>query len=362
MTIELFRPSVPPLDAFIGYLKSIDNNKIYSNFGPIQHLFKERLARHFKVEVNQIELFSSGTMSLVAALQTLKKSKRPYCLLPSWTFTATAQAAVAAGMTPIFIDVDVDSMQLTSKIINKLPHEILDQVSVVLMVAPYGAPLDTSGLQNDCLKYGFDILCDCAAGFESVKAVEFHTVISLHATKTFGIGEGGLLLSPSSEFVAETKAYSNFGFRDSRQSKQLGVNAKLSEFHAAVGLAALDLWDSTRSTYYLKAQKYLELSKNKSWYLQKGWGSDWVSSTCVIKFQSIEHKFKAIQNLAKYHIQTRDWWNQGCHLEPVFKEYKYYDFYQNTLNLTNTTLGIPFYRDIDEDKINQLFIALNHDI
>jgi len=361
MGVDLFKPSVPLLESFLDYLKGIDQAKMYSNFGPVHYRFKERLAIHFKTHISRLELFSSGTMALVAAMQNLKKKDRPYCLLPSWTFTATAQSVVAAGLTPIFLDVELDSMQLTSAVVRKVPEHILEQVSVVLVVSPFGAPLELLGFEVDCSKYGFDILCDCAAGFESFKKVDFHTMISLHATKTFGIGEGGLLLSPSEDLIANARGYINFGFHGSRQSSQLGVNGKLSEFHAAIGLAALDLWESSKNSYYQKAKKYLEFSLGKDWCFQNGWGEDWVSSTCVIRFNTAQQKLKAIKKLTNLKIQTRDWWNQGCHLEPIFKEHQFLNFDKNTHFLAQTTLGIPFYREISEIDINQIFLALNDD-
>ena len=155
MPIDLFKPSVPELPTYLKYLAMIDQNCMYSNFGPMHQLFKEGLAQHFDVSPAELELFSSGTMALVAALEGLKKKDRPYCILPSWTFVASAQSVIAAGLTPIFVDVDLDSMQLSSNIIKALPSEILMQASVVLVVSPYGAPLELGGFESIAIQFGF---------------------------------------------------------------------------------------------------------------------------------------------------------------------------------------------------------------
>ena len=348
MTIDLFKPSVPPLSGYQSYLELIDRNRMYSNFGPVHHLFKDRLANHFEIPSYFIELFSSGTMALVAALQALKKENRPYCVLPSWTFVATTQAVVAAGLTPIFVDVDLESMQLTSDFIEAIPASILEQSSVALVVSPFGAPLNLDGLKELSERFGFEVLCDCAAGFESIKPNEFHNIISLHATKTFGIGEGGLLISSNLDIVKKARAYSNFGFMGSRHSTAIGVNGKLSEFHCAVGLGALDLWAGSRKAYYAKADLY---SRQVSEFclLQDGWGKRWISSTCVVKFVDAKQKIKVQAALSEKNIPSRDWWNQGCHLESIFKEVQFLNNVGNTEMLAKTTLGIPFYRDITED-------------
>jgi dTDP-4-amino-4,6-dideoxygalactose transaminase len=355
MPVELFKPSVPPLASYLKYLEAVDKNQMYSNFGPVHNLFKDRLAKHFEVSAESLELFSSGTMALIAALEVLKRRDKPYCLLPSWTFVATAQSVIAAGLQPIFVDVEFDSMQLSSRMVSALPREILEKTSVVLVVSPFGAPLMMDGYKALCKAYQLDILCDCAAGFDSVHSNEFHTIISLHATKTFGIGEGGLLMSPNKEFLVQAKGYSNFGFLGSRQSKAFGVNGKLSELHSAVGLAALDLWPQTKDLCYEKAGLYREAARELPIKFQDGWGDDWVSSTCVIKFDHEEHKSFLKVDWDSREVQTRDWWNQGCHLEPFFKDYPFFDLEGNTKDLATKTLGIPFYRDISTETIQAVF-------
>jgi len=359
MSIDLFRPSVPPLSAYLPYLELLESNRMYSNFGPVHESFKQGLAQHFKVEPTQIELFSSGTMALVAALEGLKHlsidKNRSYCLLPSWTFVATAQAVIAAGLTPIFVDVDLVSMQLTAQMIEQVSEDILSKTAVVLIVSPFGAPLDLFGFEILCQRYGFEILCDCAAGYESTKANNFQTVISLHATKTFGIGEGGLLMSSNQGLLEFSKAYSNFGFLVSRQSRTMGINGKLSEFHAAIGLAAIDLWASTKDAYYQKASLFLDAARSMPIQFQKGWGINWISSSCVIQFEDEHQKHVAQQNWTAQKIQTRNWWNQGCHLEPAFADYKFIDLHGNTNRLAKNTLGIPFFCDISESSIDMIF-------
>lgn len=361
MSIELFKPSVPPLSSYQQYLELVDQNRMYSNFGPVQSLLKDRLAAHFGVAPSSLELFSSGTMALVSALEALKCEGRPYCVLPAWTFVATAQAVVASGLTPIFVDVDLVTMQLTSDFIKCLPQSILEQTSAVLLVSPFGAPLNLEGIKGQSEHFGFEVLCDCAAGFESMKPNTFHSVISLHATKTFGIGEGGLLISPNPPLIEKARAYSNFGFMGSRQSKVIGVNGKLSEFHAAVGLGALDNWEASRNLYYKKAKMYLEWM-NQHFRFQKDWGEKWVSSTCVVRFEDEQEKQAVQASLNSKNIQSRDWWGQGCHLEPIFRKVQFLNDAGNTSVLAKTTLGIPFYRDIEIDPIKEIAQALGEEI
>jgi len=351
--IELFRPSVPSLDQYLPYLQQVDKNQFYSNFGPLSNQFKSRLALNWHISNQNIELFSSGTMALIAGMVNLAKEGRPYCILPSWTFVATAHAVVAAGLKPVFVDVDYDSMQLTIDYLEQVPSDILEKSSLICIVAPFGAPLDLRGIEEFARKYDLEVICDCAAGFESFEMNPFHSVISLHATKTFGIGEGGVLISPNTNLLENAKAYSNFGFKGQRVSVLHGVNGKLSEFHAAVGLAALDSWDQNRKAYYEVARQYLEVFGGSGLTFQKNWGKEWVSSTCVVKFQNPEDKQKAIRKMNESEIQCRDWWNSGCHKENIFNRSLVISS-ENTTRLSLKSLGIPFHRNISQNEIQTL--------
>ena len=356
--IELFRPSVPAIEKYLPYIKRVDENRMYSNFGPIQAEFKERLASFFGMKADQLELFSSGTMALIAALTALKHLKRPYCILPSWTFVATAHSVIAAGLEPIFVDVDLHSMQLTYHEIDSLPKEILEKASVVLLVAPFGASLNLDGIDQLSKKYGFTVLCDCAASFQSIKSPKFATVVSLHATKIFGIGEGGVLISSDEDLIKKSHTYINFGFDGGREAKYQGVNGKLSEFHAAVGMGGLDSWPESLELYRHKAKLYLQASKDVKIQFQDGWGRDWLSSTCVIRLPSPGIKKHLERWLLEKGIQHRNWWNQGCHREIAFAGVRMPKGVQNTEYLASVTLGVPFFRDISEASIGRLFEIL----
>jgi dTDP-4-amino-4,6-dideoxygalactose transaminase len=354
--MDLFRPSVPPLESYIDDLKVMDQNGWYSNFGPFYHQFRDGLAVNFKCTPQNIELFCSGTMALTAGLAVLKKEDKPYCILPSWTFVASAQAVVAAGLTPYFIDVDFETMQVTEIELATIPEAILKATSAIMVVAPFGAPINDLGLSHFSQKHGIEILVDAAAGFESYSYPSFNTMISLHATKTFGIGEGGLLISSDTKFIERTHQYSNFGFTyGNRTADEIGVNGKISEMASIVGLAALKNWPTLRQQYYEKAKLYLDIKKTDAFAFMEGWGKDWISSTCVVRFKTKEHKVETIQKLNEKNIPHRDWWNKGCHNENIFNSYKRESNLNNTIELADKTLGISFHLLISESEIQSIY-------
>ena len=354
--MDLFKPSLPPLESYIDDLKIMDQNGWYSNFGPFYHHFRDGLAAHFKCTPQNIELFCSGTMALTAGLAALKIENKPYCILPSWTFVASAQAVIAAGLTPYFIDVDFETMQVTENELATVPEIILKATSAIMVVAPFGAAIKDLGLSAFSKKHDIEILVDAAAGFESYTYPNFNTMISLHATKTFGIGEGGLLISGDSTFIERARQFSNFGFTyGNRSSQEIGVNGKISEIASIVGLAALKNWPILRQQYYEKAKLYLDLKKTDTFEFMEGWGKAWISSTCVVRFKTKEHKVETIQKLNEKNIPHRDWWNKGCRNENIFNSYKRESNLNNTIELADKTLGIPFHLLISESEIQSIY-------
>jgi dTDP-4-amino-4,6-dideoxygalactose transaminase len=350
--MELFKPSVPSFESYIDDLKIMDQNGWYSNFGPFYNQFREGLASHFKCQSTNIELFCNGTIALIAGLAALKKEDKPYCILPSWTFVASAHAVISAGLIPYFIDVDFESMQISGDELNHVPETILTKTSAILVVAPFGAPIRDIGLSYFSQKHGIDILVDAAAGFESYTYSSFNTMISLHATKTFGIGEGGLLISSDAKFIERAHQFSNFGFSyGDRTSNTIGTNGKLNEISSVVGIAALRNWPILRQQYYDKAKFYIEAKKNETFEFMEGWGRDWVSSTCVVRFETKKHKEETVEKLKEKNVPCRDWWNKGCHLEAAFKLQSHVKNMKNTNDLANRTLGIIFHLAIRECDI-----------
>src|SRR5262249_2943038 len=130
------------------------------------------------------------------------------------------------------------------------------RVSAVIPVSPFGAPIDYEGWEKFRRDTGIAVVIDAAAAFDTVRATSVPAIVSLHATKLTGIGEGGFILTRDADFAQETQKRSNFGFWYSRESKVQSLNGKLSEYTAAVGLAALDSLPEIRNDFERVARAY----------------------------------------------------------------------------------------------------------
>ena len=113
--LALFRPRLPPASAILPYLKAIDSARWYSNSGPLVSSLKERLADYFGVPAGGVVTVANGTLGLELALQAVGARPGTLCMMPSWTFAATPAAAIRAGLTPWFVDVDAASWALSRR-------------------------------------------------------------------------------------------------------------------------------------------------------------------------------------------------------------------------------------------------------
>lgn len=249
------RPSLPSTDRIDRYLELSREERWFSNGGPCSRLLQERLADAVGAYCVPV---ASGTLGLMAALAAALEDERRTpsrrVLMPSFTFVATAQAAVWAGLEPVLADVDSSHWHLDPEVPERVLRES-DRFAAVIAVSAFGTPPPAETRQRwerACREAGVPLIVDSAAGFGAVAEdgvaigsqgdVE---VVSFHATKPFAIGEGGAVFTRDRALHERIETAVNFGLGPSREAKMLrGTNAKMSELHAATGLAVLDEFDS----------------------------------------------------------------------------------------------------------------------
>ena len=331
------RPLLPDAAALAPYLREIDANRYYSNYGPLVQRFQARLtaATRFCDEDGVVVTCANATLGLAASLIVQGARSGDLCLMPSWTFVASPLAAQLAGLTPYFVDVDEADWALNPAVAERALDRAPGRV---------GAAWDDFARRT-----GRPVVIDAAAAFDAVEVGRVPVVVSLHATKIFGIGEGGYVASTDRALIGGVARCCNFGFFGSRETRVPAFNAKLSEFHAAVGLAAFDGWPQTRAAFQRVASTYRRHLAGLPVTLLDGFGERWVAATCVVRLDEAARDHVAAR-LAGAGIETRSWWNRGCHREPLFAALPRNDL-AVTEALAATTLGLPCYADLADDDI-----------
>jgi dTDP-4-amino-4,6-dideoxygalactose transaminase len=342
--IPVALPLLPRWDELASWVQQIDRSRVYTNRGPLGNELEARLASHYGClpGSDAVCLTASGTLGLVASLLALDLEPGSICALPSWTFVASADAVVAAGLVPYLLDVDLDSWALAPEHVEAQIANMPRPPSVIMPVSPFGAPVDVRAWELFARDSGIAVVIDAAAGFDSVVASSLPTVVSLHATKTLGVGEGGFVVCTDQRLIKRLRQITNYGFSSMRVSHRLGLNAKMSEYHAAIGLAQLEKWRATRRTWLRVARFYRDAFRDHPQieYLP-GYGEDWIGSTAVFRF--IGHSAADVaERLRRYNVDSRRWWHRGINHHPAFA-HTAAGTLDNAECLADEVLGLPCY-------------------
>jgi dTDP-4-amino-4,6-dideoxygalactose transaminase len=360
LSVPVARPRLPTAAAVLPYLERIDQARWYSNFGPLVQELEARLAARFRRQTHVITTVNA-TQALTLTLKAMDLPQGSLCAMPAWTFVATAHAVLEAGLTPWFLDVDPDAWALDPEAVRDALPYAPSPVSVVVPVIPFGAPFDMAAWAAFREAAGIPVLVDGAAAFDTLTEADPPTVVSLHATKVLGLGEGGFLATTDEALSQRVRGLTTFGFAGSRESLFPATNAKISEYTAAVGLAALDAWPLDRLRWMRAAQSLrMALSPLGAVGFQRGWGSSWITSVCTVALPD----GMAAQVEAGLHtggVDTRRWWGEGCHANPAFADCPRSDL-RHTDRLGRSVIGLPFSIDLDDEQIGRIAAALTQSI
>ncbi|MFN3808130.1 DegT/DnrJ/EryC1/StrS family aminotransferase [Asticcacaulis sp.] len=349
--LPVARPHMPSADAILPYLERIDASRQYSNFGPLVSELEGRLSE--RLGGAAVVTTSSGTSALTLALLALQLPKGAMCALPSWTFVASAHAVLAAGLTPYFVDIDPLTAMLDPRGCERQLKDAPAQVRAIVPVCAHGAPIDCDAWAQFQERTGIAVVVDAAAAHDAIQAAPFLQAVSLHATKSLGAGEGGYVVCPDTEVAVRVRMLSSFGFHGSREARLVAINAKMSEYAAAVALAGMDHWASTRLLYQQAAFKLrIGLKDIDSIRFQEGWGLRWISSVCVVRVPEATLS-RLIAHLASHQIDSRQWWGEGCHASSAFENVLKAPL-PHTSHLAETTLGLPFATSLTDAQISHL--------
>jgi len=353
LPVPVMKPRLPSAERLAPYLAAIDASRVYTNFGPLALGLEGRLAAHFGLPGGTVVTVANATVGLTLALAAQGARPGTLCAIPAWTFVASAHAAVMAGLVPFFVDVDPRTDTLEPRAMADVARNAPAELGAVMPVSVFGQPLDVAAWDLWPSRSRVPTAIDAAAGFDSVVPGATPAVVSLHATKVLGAGEGGFVVSRDTALIREIRTRANFGFRGSRQALVAGTNAKLSEYHAAVGHAALDEWQEARAEWLAVAQQYRSaLSTSDDVRLQPEFGKTWVTSTCVLHFRAPAAD-AAERALDRAEIGTRRWWGGGAHAHPATEVYPRAPLPVTEI-LAASTLGVPFSRDLAVSDIGRI--------
>jgi dTDP-4-amino-4,6-dideoxygalactose transaminase len=251
-SIFVTKPYLPPLEEFIPYLEKIWESRVLTNSGPYHQQLEKELCRYLGVE--HIALFTNGTIALITALQAMRITGE--VITSPYSFVATSHSLLWNGIRPVFVDIDPETLNLDP---TKIESAITPQTTAIMPIHCYGHPCDVNAIQKIADRYNLKIIYDAAHAFGvsaqrgSVLKHGDLSVLSFHATKVFNTFEGGAIVCPDAATKERIDHLKNFGFVDEVTVVAPGINGKMSEFSAALGLLQLEYVD-----YVIKQRKEID--------------------------------------------------------------------------------------------------------
>ena len=243
---------MPPFKKYVRHLYDLWENRHLTNQGEKHDELQQKLAT--ELGVSHVSLTANGHLALELALKALGCTGE--VITTPFTFASTTQAIINCGCTPIFCDIDPSTWTIDA---SKIESLITPKTSAILAVHVFGRVCDVEQIEAIAEKHNLRVIYDGAHAYkvkvngEPISQFGDCTMFSLHATKLFHAVEGGALATNDAVLTKQFEKLRNFGIEDEETILQGGCNAKMSEFHAAMGLfnvEYVDGWIAERKELY----------------------------------------------------------------------------------------------------------------
>jgi dTDP-4-amino-4,6-dideoxygalactose transaminase len=363
--IPLQHPELPPPEEILRYYELAREASFYSNGGPCATLLSESLSSYLGVHTRSVPV-SNCTTGLMVALraacgQPTQHRRRVLC--PAYTFTATGCAIAWSGFEPVFVDVDLDGWHMDPNELDGALREYAGTVAGVLACATFGtAPPNEqrAAWRTSCESHGVPLLIDAAPGFGAldedgrrIGGLGDTEIFSFHATKPFAIGEGGLIVPKDAELEQRIMRLMNFGLaRSSRASTEIGLNAKMSELHAATALAMLDGFDDVLRRRRANAERLRGASAHLPFTFQRGSSrSTWQILPLLAPSAAV--RTRCLELAPKHGIEIRTMHDPALHRQPAFAGFAH-GHLEVTDSLAERALALPMANELPEDAFERI--------
>ncbi len=277
--VPFLRPRPPSLRELGDELGIIERSGIFTNYGPVNTRFECALQDGLFADGGGCLTVCNATIGLMMAIRAVveradagralqpDRATRRYALMPSFTFAAAAMAADWAGLTPLFCDIDEHDWAASAEAEEAMIAQHGENIAVIVPYATFGNCIDLDRYERLSARTGIPVVVDAAASLGSLDAFgrafaagcTLPVVFSMHATKTFSTGEGGVIHSTDLELIQILRVMGNFGFGIPRSATIPGLNSKLSEVGALLALARLRDFEDVVAHRHSLAQCYRAL-------------------------------------------------------------------------------------------------------
>lgn len=354
------QPLLPDIQLLSDYIKNIWMTRQVTNNGPLHVELENKLAAF--LDVPTAMLFNNGTIGLLTALKMFGLPIGSEVITTPMTFAATAHSIAWNNLRPVFADVTDRDLTIDPEAVEAA---ITPQTSAILAVHVYGCICDHEALQKIADSHGLKLIYDAAHAFgakwngQSVAMLGDASVFSFHATKLYNTLEGGLLTTPRHEDREKIYLLRNFGIKNEEEVVSIGLNGKMNEIQAAIGILNLDLFETEREIRKRLREQYRNILSGISGVFIQDAASNVIQSEqyYLIRIDQNEfgrHRDEIKAELERYNIFCRKYFYPLC---------TDYDTYRNLPIITtksmpyaetakNQVLCLPFHSGVNNDHLD----------
>lgn len=358
--LHVGRPNIGDREKFIEQVNDILDRKWLTNNGTYVKEFEKRVADIASVE--HCIAMCNATVALEIAIRALGLTGE--VIIPSFTFIATAHALQWQEITPVFCDIDPKTLNIDPHKIEKL---ITPRTTGIIGVHVYGRACDVDALNEIAERRNLKLLFDSAHAFgcsykgSMIGGFGNAEVFSFHATKFLNSIEGGAVVTNDSELAKKMRLMKNFGFTDYDQTGYIGINGKMSEMSAAMGLTSLESMNEFITANYHNYKRYEQILAGIDGISLVRYDEAEKCNYQYVVLEIDEHKTyidrdQLVMVLHSENVLARRYFYPGCHQMEPYRSYFPHAglLLPETERITQQVLCLPTGTNVGESEVNEI--------
>ena len=349
--IPVTQPSLAPLEEYVAYLQTIWETGVMTHNGPIMQRFEHDLADYLGIE--HVVCVANGTCALQLAIRALGLSGE--VITTPFTFIATAGIINWERCRPVFVDIDPDTWNIDA---GRIEEAITSRTTAILPVHVFSAPCDVVRIAEIAERRGLRVIYDAAHAFgvqvggSTVLRHGDISAVSLHATKLLNSAEGGVCATRDRALADRLRRLRFFGFDENKDIVDEGMNAKMTEVSAALGLANLSRLGQFRRNRRDKSELYRRLiSGLPNLRPQRINPEEYNYSYMPVVFDDEETLLRAVRRLTEDGIHPRRYFYPSLNTVPIFQPQSHLPVSER---VARTVLCLPLYDTLSNEDIERV--------
>jgi len=359
--IPVTKSYIPDLDLYKSIVKRAFDNSWLTNRGELVQELEAKLTSFLNLKETNLLCLNNGTAPLQIALKVLGKEGE--IITTPFSYVATTAAIVWENCTPVFVDIHEDCLTIDD---SKIEEAITDKTTCILATHVYGNPCNLEAIDKIAKKHNLKVIYDAAhcfgVDYKGKSIFEYGDVstCSFHATKIFHSGEGGALFCNNKDLYHKLFYSHNFGHKSSTEFHGLGINAKMSELNAAMGLAILPKFNDILQGRKNVVEKYTSaLSNSNIKLINIRKDTKWNYSYYLVLFQDENTLLKVMNALEEADIFSRRYFFPTLNNLPYINDKKTYPVAEK---IATQVLCLPLYYNLKEDDVMKICVIIKNNI